>query len=207
MKCQYVQERMIEYSEHGLNHKLTDQIEDHLRLCPQCAQELRTIKATLNLLHTGDIEDQSSTFWRTFTTDVMREVRKSEPVRALPLFSFPRLKFVLAGILGFCLLMAMAAYLWVRFSPVTPRIELPVAQTVPAQPDSAQPQPDLQKIASAQLAQDMMHTEFALFDGTALPPIEISAGDDVLDILLDGMSVEEKHALLAELQNMKHQSQ
>lgn len=207
MKCQYVQQKMIEYSEHGLSQKLTAQIEDHLRVCPQCAQEFRTIKATLNLLHTDEISDQPDAFWRTFTTDVMREVRKSEPVRVLPLFSFPRLKYALAGILGFCLLIAVAAYLSGRFAPVTSRIQIPVAQTTPAQSEAAPPQPDFQNIASEQLAQDMLHTDFALFDGMVAPPIESSAGDDLLDLLLYGLSVEEKQALLAELKAMKEQSQ
>lgn len=202
MKCQHVQQKMIEYSEHGLSQKLTAQIEDHLRLCPQCAQELRTIKATLHVLHTDEIGDQSDVFWRNFTIGVMHEVRKSEPVRALPLFSFLRLRFVLAGMLGFCLLMAVAAYLYVRSSSFTPRMYIPVAQTMPAQPE-----PELQNIASEQLAQDMLSTDFALFDGTTAPPIEISAGDDLLDILLYGLSVEEKQALLAELNTMQDQSQ
>lgn len=206
MKCQHVQQRMVEYSEHGLSQKLTAQIEDHLRRCPKCAQEFRTIKATLNLLHADEMSDQPDAFWRTFTTDVMREVRKSEPVRALPLFSFPRLKYALAGILGFCLLLAVATYLTARFAPVAVRPQVPVAQTTPVESNITPGQPGFQEIASEALAYDMLMTDFGLFE-TAIPSIESGAGDDLLDILLSGLSVEEKQALLIELKKMKEQVQ
>lgn len=207
MKCKHVQQKMIDYAEHVLNGAAQQQIEQHVHTCRECSQELKAIQGTLELLSSNaKIHEPPEQFWNDFTTDVMRKVRNAEPAAPVgSLFSGWHMRLAMACVLVFMLLAGIYAYRVLRRSSsvmVTQTNETPEDATDPSALDAA-----LQTIVPTELSQDMLDTEFALFDDMESSALEMDSNDTTLDGLLSGMSDEEKRALLLELYKMRKPSQ
>lgn len=218
MKCKQAQQKLVEYSEHVLNKNAQSQIQQHVQTCAACAQELQEIEETVTLLKSVSLQEPSETFWTDFTSNVMKKVSTAEiPVRHRRFFQFPRLTFAVVLCALFVILVGGYAYFRIHTTRVETTAELPVSEpagavvleetqndeTLPLTPDKA----GLRHIASDELTQDILESGLALFDGATSTSLDMLSSDDMLDVLLYGLTVEEKQVLLSELYKMKEMSQ
>ena len=207
MKCKHVQQKMLDYTEHVLDGRMHQQIAHHLQICRECSQELEAIQGTLKILSSSpSFQEPPESFWDDFTTGVMRKVRAADPPSS-PQFSSPGWQIRLAVACAFVLLLIAGMVAYQAFRP-----HAPVLTTQTGSPDedtAITPALDaaLQHIIPDELPQDMLDTEFALFDDMGSPALEIHSDDTALEGVLLGLSDEEKRALLLELYKMRESSQ
>lgn len=211
MKCQDVQQHLLDYSEQILDPHHQQQVEAHLHTCQACVQELRETEQMLTLLRKTELSAPPDLFWNNFTAGVMRQVRKADPPHRSPwfvfreFFAFRRLHIALVVALIGCFVAGLSLYLSLRENPNQAiATRPPVAPTTPTEGKDA-PSADraIRKIAPDQLVEDILTTDLALFNGIPATTLENSFSYDLIDVLLSGLTVEEKQALLAELNAMK----
>lgn len=210
MKCKHVQEKLVEFSEHVLDQPEQSQIEAHVHTCPMCAQELDDIQETISLLKSIPIEEPSESFWTDFSTDVMDKVYAAEPpVRRGMLGSLPHFKLAM-GLLALMLFLGgIVAYLFFQFPSAEKSVTFSGLERQPATEETGSNSADstLQQIAPEELTQDILDSEFALFDGTLSTTLDAGYSEDMVDALLSGLTTEEKQALLAELSKIRERTE
>jgi hypothetical protein len=196
MNCKHVQSQMLDYAEKLLDQSVNTQIEAHLRQCAACTQEFQEIAQTLQLLQTTPFQEPPEAFWTDFTSRVMRQINTMEvpsPRRSLwSWFFLPRWKiaFVFVALFGL-----FGGGYWYFQAALRPGPQ-PVA---PDEPLTTA----LRKIVPPDLAQDVLNTELALFDGTVETFSESDASDETLALLINSLTAEEKKAFLAELYKIR----
>jgi anti-sigma factor RsiW len=193
---------MLDYTEQTLDGQTRQQVAHHLQTCPACSRELEAMRATLDLLSaTPMFEEPPEAFWEDFTRNVMRKVRAADP----PTIPFPALfsgwqaRVVLAAALLAIALAGVAGYrLW------HPQPSALISHVDPDNDDGRSAWEEaVQRIVSEAVPQEMLRTEFGLFDDIASPALEMYSSDAAIDGWLSGLSAEEKRMLLFELLNMR----
>lgn len=214
MKCKRIQQYLLDYSEQLLDSENHHLVEEHLHQCPKCAQELQEIEQTLHLLQTLPVQEPPETFWPDFTSNVMRQIRKMEPVpsRLRNVFFFHHAKLAIAVVIVLVVLSVGWVY-YFRHSQATQHpSELAsqysenqdknlFVQQSPAE-TTAIPVP-LNKIASDELIYDMLDSEFGFFEQENLGVLDDDNSHDWLYFLIRNLSEKEKDRLLLELYKLK----
>ena len=83
MRCKWVQQHLLDYSDKLLDLKTHILIEQHLHSCNECRQELNEIERTIQLLRSVSLEEPPEAFWPDFTSSVMRKIHNLETVPAV----------------------------------------------------------------------------------------------------------------------------
>jgi hypothetical protein len=174
MKCKRVQQQLLDYSEELLDQKTHTLIEDHLRTCSDCAQELQDIKKTIFLLQAVPLKEPSDTFWTDFTANVMDKVKKIDtaPV-AERLFSFHNAKKTVVAIAVLFFIMAGSIFFYYRGA---------FQQFLPATTHS---------------------TTFAPFNEGTMTIFDLDTSNETVHSLISSLTDEEKNLLLIELDKVK----
>ncbi len=211
MKCKRIQQYLLDYSEHVLDQENQHLVEEHLRHCAECSKELQEIEQTLHLLQTLPLQEPPETFWPDFTSNVMRQIRKMEPVpsRLSNLFFFPHAKaavavllvlLVIGGGLVFYFLQTQSwrSPKWADQSSQNEKQEMIVKH-----PDKMSA--PLDKITSDELINDMLDSKFGFFEQGQLDEVvdDLNNGNEWLYFLINNLSDEEKDRLLLELYELK----
>jgi hypothetical protein len=90
MNCGEVRDRLIEFYEETLGPLGAEKIRIHLRTCPGCREELRTIEEVIGGLKSQCLRDPGEAFWRDFPTRVGEALHPVEKPKWVPLL--PRLR-------------------------------------------------------------------------------------------------------------------
>ena len=209
MKCKDVQERLLDYAESLVDPKTAAQIEAHLRSCATCAQELTAFKETVHLLQSVQFQEPPEAFWNDFTRNVMRNVRIAERNAPQRMFAFfPSFKPVMALA---TVLILVAAGIFFSSTEIGQRL----FRTSPAVEQVAQTEPPktvseighsalvLEQIVSPEIVQEMLETEWALVDGQSMGLLDVDTSDEMVDVLLESLTEQEKISLFEELEQMK----
>ena len=217
MKCEHVQQKILDYSEKLLNERDQAQIEEHLHRCATCTQELREIEQTLDLLQAVPFPEPPASFWTDFTSRVMRKITTRDvPAPTRRLFPFPRWTMAVAFLALFGIIGGVYLYFHAEMpqnlSPTeTTGLSVPggnLSRTSPVQRETdAAMAPALRQIASEELQQEMLESDLALFDGTPMATLDLDESDETLYFLINSLTAEEKQALLSELYKMRDTSQ
>lgn len=214
MKCKRIQQYLLDYSEQLLdqeNHRL---VEEHLRHCPKCAQELQEIEQTIRLLQMLPVQSPSETFWPDFTSNVMRQIRKMEPVpsRLRNVFFFPHAKLAVAVFIALLVIGGGWVYYFRHVQATHRPSELAsqhlenedknlVVQQSPGETTDIHDR--LRKIAPDELIYDMLDSEFGFFERENPGVIDVDNGHEWLYFLIRNLSEKEKDRLLLELYKLK----
>lgn len=214
MKCKRIQQYLLDYSEQLLDQENHHLVEEHLRHCPECARELQEIEQTIRLLQTLPVQVPPETFWPDFTSNVMRQIRKMEPVpsRLRNVFFFPHTKLAVVVFIALLVIGGGAGY-YFRYvqsmqrlpelasqHPENPEKNLAVQQTPAEAPDI---HTRLSKIASDELIYDMLDSEFGFFERGNPEVFDADNSPEWLYFLIRNLSDEEKDRLLLELYKLK----
>ena len=211
MKCKRIQQYLLDYAEQLLDQENHHLVEEHLRHCPKCAQELQEIEQTIHLLQTLPVQSPPETFWPDFTSNVMRQIRKMEPVpwRLRNVFFFPHAKLAIVVLIVLLLIGGG----WVYYFRQTHRPS-ELASQHPENVDKnlvVQQSPDettnihdhLRKIAPNELIYDMLDSEFGFFERENPGVLDVDNGHEWLYFLIRNLSEKEKDRLLLELYKLK----
>jgi hypothetical protein len=212
MKCKHVQQYLLDYSEQVLDLDKRQLVEEHLHHCPECTKELQDIEQTLQMLQSLPVQEPPETFWPVFTSDVMRQIRKMEPVSPKYFFFFPNVRVAMATLA--LLVIIGGGLFWYYVGPFQPPwggAEMITQHSGSAEeqdfvqqfPDSETDVPTLDRIASEELIYDMLDSEFGLLEGGNLDALDVEYSNDWLYFLIGNLSAEEKDQLLLELYKLK----
>lgn len=211
MKCKRIQQYLLDYSEHVLDQENQHLVEEHLRHCAECSKELQEIEQTLHLLQTLPLPEPPETFWPDFTFNVMRQIRKMDPVssRLSNLFVFPHAKaaiavllvlLVIGGGLVFYFLQTQSMWRLPKWADQSSQNE---KQKMIVKHPEKMPDP-LDKITSDELVNDMLDSKFGFFEQGHLAGVDdLNNGNEWLYFLINNLSDEEKDRLLLELYELK----
>ena len=80
MRCHRVQRLLPDYIGDELSATKREHVEEHLEACPDCSAELAALQGLWEGLAQQPLPQKEEEFWGTFTTGVMKEVRRKRPV-------------------------------------------------------------------------------------------------------------------------------
>lgn len=108
MNCKKVTSLLVDYFENTLGAQEKKMMEDHLRVCPNCREELKEIESLFETLKLEKTEKMDHTFWTNFVPEIRRGIDKASPTRSKwnlipqlgPLFGFV-IAILLVGIILF----------------------------------------------------------------------------------------------------------
>ena len=97
MRCHRVQKLLPDYIGDELSAKKRGRVEQHLDACPDCRAELATLQGVWAGLAHQPLPQKGEEFWGTFTTGVMRKIKKKRliPAEEKSPLSFPGWKVLL----------------------------------------------------------------------------------------------------------------
>ncbi|GAK61198.1 putative transmembrane anti-sigma factor [Candidatus Vecturithrix granuli] len=214
MKCKRIQQYLLDYSEQLLDQENHHLVEEHLRHCPECAKELQEIEQTIRLLQTLPVQSPPETFWPDFTSNVMRQIRKMEPVpsRLRDVFFFPHAKLAVAVFIALLVIGGGWTYYFRHVQSTQHLPELASQHSENLDKNLAMQQapgetPDIHarlgKIASDELIYDMLDSEFGFFERGNPGIFDADNSPEWLYFLIRNLSDEEKDRLLLELYKLK----
>ena len=102
MTCSRITALLVHYNENSLTAKEKKMVEDHLRLCLNCREELKEIQTLFEVLEREKTERVEENFWINFVPQVRERIDQvSQPKSAWSLFPLlaPRLGLVIALLL------------------------------------------------------------------------------------------------------------
>ena len=207
MKCKYVQQHLLDYSESQLDEKVHAQIEDHLRDCPACAKDLKDFERTVHLLQSTPLQAPPERFWDDFSSGVMRKVRRMDtPSRQIGSAFFPNMKMAVVAlatlilVLGLTLLYTagdLEERVFVFFNTPEPM----TTQQTALQGNKLETV--LGALVPEDLVEDILDSEFALLGGEDISGLPDDANDGTLYLLIESLDEREKTLLLSELGKMR----
>jgi hypothetical protein len=212
MKCQQVQQQLLEYSEQLLDEHTRSRVAEHLQTCTGCTRELHNLEKTMTLLQSLPAQEPPEAFWTDFTARVMGKIKTMPaPTRAERLWVAPRFRIALA----FCVLLLILGGLYVYFHQeihqffrpqdlIAERSRQPLPSPGVPQTDQSLTTP-LKRIASEDLQRDMLEHDFALNEGSTPMSVDSDASDEMIELFINSLTDEEKEALLTELHKMNDQ--
>ena len=216
MKCKHVQQYLLDYSEELLDQKTRFLVDEHLSKCAECTKELQEIEQTIHLLQSLPVQEPPETFWPDFTSNVMREVRKLDavPVEKRSFFFFPKVRIAMAVAVLILVISGLALYFSGAFQKLWHPAELTaqrsgvqhVEERVASQDSESEKELNeiLDKFASDELMDDILNSDFALFEGDGGMTLGAGHSDDEwLEFLINSLTDEEKDQFLLELYKMK----
>ena len=210
MKCKYVQQHLLDYSESQLDQKTYAMIEAHLRNCPACAQELKDFEQTVRLLQATPLETPPERFWDDFTSGVMRKVRRMEtPSRQIGRSFFPNMKMATVALATLVLVLGLALLYTSgdleKRAPSLFQWSTPTLTKGPEQPGE-QSETMLDALIPEELIDEIVDSDFALLGGENLSSLPTDANDATLYLLIESLDGGEKALLLSELEKMRKES-
>jgi NADH dehydrogenase/NADH:ubiquinone oxidoreductase subunit G len=209
MKCKYVQQHLLDYSESQLDRKTHAQIEEHLRDCAACRKELKDFEQTVELLQSSGIEAPPERFWEEFSSGVMRKVRRMDtPSRQLGSLFFPNLKMAtialatLAVILGAALLYT-SGVLQSHFSSMF-KGKAPML-TARGQQSETQLEALFGELMPDEMFEEILESDFALLDSEGFSGLSLDSSETSLYLSIESLNDEEKMLLRSELEDMREE--
>jgi len=97
MRCHRVQKLLPDYIGDELSLRKRERVEQHLEACPDCRAELAALQGVWAGLAHQPLPQKGEEFWGTFTTGVMRKIKKKRliPAEEKSPLSFPGWKVLL----------------------------------------------------------------------------------------------------------------
>lgn len=204
MKCKHVQQHLLDYSESQLDQKTHAMVEEHLRVCPTCTQDLNDFEQTVRILQTTPLEAPPERFWNDFTSGVMRKVRRMDtPTRPMGSLLFPSMK--IAAVALATLLLVLGGTLLHRSGVLEERLPSLSQTPTPAEQVALQRgefEAMLESLIPEELVDEIIESDFALLGGEGLSSFQADANDEALYHLIESLDEREKTLLLSELEKM-----
>jgi len=122
MNCQKIKKLINPYIDKTLDAEMIKQVDDHLKSCPSCNKEYRSLKKVIASLNSLSTQPVPTNFTQNLMTKISRDeiqIQTSWIDRFKKQISIPRLSFRLAGIATVAALIVFLAFTFIFNTPDT----------------------------------------------------------------------------------------
>ncbi len=75
MSCSKIRSLLVDYNENSLSPEEKKLVQDHLRVCVSCREELKEIQALFEVLQREKTEKVEENFWTNFVPEIRRRIK------------------------------------------------------------------------------------------------------------------------------------
>ena len=125
MTCQKIKKLLNPYIDKRLDVATAQQVDEHLKSCPSCNKEYRSLKKVITSLNSLSTQPAPTNFTQNLMAKISREeiqIQSSWIDRFKKQISIPRLSFRLVGVAATAVLIVFLAFTFVFNTPDTPSI-------------------------------------------------------------------------------------
>jgi len=83
MSCRKIRSLLVDYNENSLTPEERKLVEDHLRVCVRCREELKEIQALFEVLEREKPEKVEENYWTNFVPEIRRRIESPAPPRLI----------------------------------------------------------------------------------------------------------------------------